>query len=155
MAAGHRRALFPTTQSMRRRHFARSVPASNDGAPRTCSLQVLHFLDTYEISSAACVTLLWVTRKLCGKIHNTPPVFELPCPAGSGYAPLAECLRSLLVFGPRLTFNEPKNFCFLGYATGVMAPFLKDATGAAGWQCSLHVLQARARISRMCRLQPW
>ena len=44
----------------------------------------------------------------------------------------------------RLTFNEPKNFCFLGYATGVMAPFLKDASGAAGWQCSLHVLQARA-----------
>jgi hypothetical protein len=24
-----------------------------------------------------------------------------------------------------------------------MAPFLKDAGGAAGWQCSLHVLQAR------------
>jgi hypothetical protein len=43
----------------------------------------------------------------------------------------------------RLTFNEPGNFCFLGYATGVMAPFLKDAGGAAGWQCSLHVLQAR------------
>jgi len=24
-----------------------------------------------------------------------------------------------------------------------MAPFLKDASGGAGWQCSLHVLQAR------------
>lgn len=47
----------------------------------------------------------------------------------------------------RLTFNEPKNFCFLGYATGVMAPFLKDASGAAGWQCSLHVLQARFSLT--------
>lgn len=50
----------------------------------------------------------------------------------------------------RLTFNEPKNFCFLGYATGVMAPVLKDASGAAGWQCSLHVIQARAG-SAACR----
>ena len=61
------------------------------------------------------------------------------------------CMSTMCVIAPfltayargRLTFNEPKNFCFLGYATGVMAPFLRDASGAAGWQCTLHVLQAR------------
>ncbi|KAK9832635.1 hypothetical protein WJX81_005774 [Elliptochloris bilobata] len=73
------------------------------------------------------------------------------------YAAYAEA--AFRQFGGRvkrwLTFNEPKNFCFLGYATAVMAPFLKDAGGADAWHCTLHVLQAHAEaVARFRRIVP-
>lgn len=61
-------------------------------------------------------------------------------------------------FGPYvktwLTFNEPKNGCFLGWSTGVFAPFLKDPASqtpegsAAGWKCMHNMVAAHAGAAK-------
>jgi beta-glucosidase len=61
-------------------------------------------------------------------------------------------------FGPYvktwLTFNEPKNGCFLGWSTGVFAPFLKDPAAktpegsATGWKCMHNMVAAHAGAAK-------
>ena len=59
-----------------------------------------------------------------------------------------------------LTFNEPKNGCFLGWSTGVFAPFLKDPAAktpegsAAGWKCMHNMVAAHAAVAKFYATLP-
>ena len=59
-----------------------------------------------------------------------------------------------------LTFNEPKNACFLGWSTGIFAPFVKDpaaqtpAGSAAGWRCMHSMVASHAAIAKFYATLP-
>ncbi|BDA42217.1 beta-glucosidase 34 [Coccomyxa sp. Obi] len=48
------------------------------------------------------------------------------------------------------TFNEPSTFCFLGYGSGVHAPFIKNLTQA--WTCVYNVLRSHAAAVKEFRV---
>jgi len=59
-----------------------------------------------------------------------------------------------------LTFNEPKNGCFLGWSTGIFAPFLKDPAAktpegsAAGWKCMHNMVASHAAVAKFYATLP-
>eukprot|EP00884_Botryococcus_braunii_P017271 jgi/Botrbrau1/4227/Bobra.0044s0023.1 len=50
-----------------------------------------------------------------------------------------------------MTFNEPKNFCFLGYGTGFHAPGIRDYGGPTPWKCVFNVIRTQAAVAEVFR----